>query len=188
MDRRMNKWLLVCVLILLSTPAAAHAPQSHGFELTTFRRPPPAPELLLTTPTGAPVTLKQFRGRVVLLNFWATWCPPCVKEMPSMEALYRKFKAEGLSVLAISLDVKGAAVVVPFLKKYKLTFPVALDPESNSSKVYGASNLPSSFLVDRQGRVIAAALGERDWFSPNAISYLDEVLKKNPKKPVITKR
>ena len=177
--------LLVLGLLLMPMAAMAHAPELHGFKITTFRRPPPAPEFSLVSPAGVPMTLKQFRGKVVLLNFWATWCPPCVREMPSMEALYQKFRAKGLAVVAISLDVKGAEVVNRFLEKYKLTFPVALDPEGKSSSVYGAGSLPSTFLIDREGRVIAAAKGERDWFSPDAVSYIAEVLGKAPK---ITKR
>ena len=176
----MKKWLLLIALFVLPLAAIGHAPQQHGIQLTTFKRPPPAPDFMLTNPAGAPITLKQFRGKVVLLNFWATWCPPCVREMPSMEALYQKFRARGLVVVAISLDEQGAKVVRPFLEKYKLTFPVALDPESKISRVYGAGNLPSTFLINREGSVVAAAKGERDWYSPDVVSYIVEVLGKAP--------
>jgi peroxiredoxin len=97
-----------------------------------------------------------------------------------MEALYQKFRAKGLAVVAISLDEQGAKVVRPFLEKYKLTFPVALDPESKISRVYGAGNLPSTFLINREGSVVAAAKGERDWYSPDVVSYIVEVLGKAP--------
>lgn len=178
--------LTLLMLPLLAPPVAeAHAPERHGFKLVAFRRPLPAPEFSLTSPSGTVVNLRQFRGKVVLLNFWATWCPPCVREMPSMEALYQKFKEKDFTVLAVSLDEKGAAVVNPFLEKYKLTFPNALDPESKISRIYGAGALPSSFLINRKGQVIAAAKGERDWFSAEAVSYVAEVL---AKEPVITLR
>ena len=183
----MRVWIVLMAALLpvlmplsMPPPAAAHAPESHNFKLVAFGRPLTAPDFALTTPSGAAVSLKQFRGKVVLLNFWATWCPPCVREMPSMEALFQKFKPRGFTVLAVSLDEKGAAVVKPFLKKYRLTFPVALDPDSGISGRYGARDLPSSFLIDAQGRVVAAAKGERDWYSAEAISYVAEVLDQQP--------
>ncbi len=171
--------LALAAVLVLYGQAAAHAPQSHNFKLVAFRRPLPAPEFTLTGPAGAPVRLSDFRGKVLLLNFWATWCPPCVKEMPSMEALYQKFKGRNFVVLAISLDEKGAAAVKPFLRKLKLTFPVALDPDSKVSGIYGARDLPSSFVINGEGQVVAAAKGERDWFSPDAQSYMEELISRH---------
>ena len=172
--------LLLALAMLAPLTTVAHAPEKHGFKLVAFRRPLPAPEFSLTSPVGTPVNLRQFRGKVVLLNFWATWCLPCVREMPSMEALYQKFKEKDFVVLAVSLDEKGAAVVKPFLEKYKLTFSIALDQDSAVSRKYGAGALPSSFLINRKGQVIAAAKGERDWFSADAVSYMAEILAKEP--------
>lgn len=157
-------------------PAQAHAPERHKFRLVTFNPPPAAMPFELAGPGGSTLRLADFRGKVLLLNFWATWCPPCVREMPSMEALYQKYKNRNFAVLAISLDEKGEAVVAPFVKKLKLTFAIALDVESRVSALYGARDLPSSFLIDPKGKVIAAAKGERDWFSPEAQSYMDELL------------
>lgn len=93
-----------------------------------------------------------------------------------MERLYQAYKGGGLVVLAISLDQEGAARVAPFVKRLGLTFPIGLDQSSRVAGLYGAGALPSSFLIDRQGRVIAGAKGERDWFSDEAISYFDELL------------
>jgi peroxiredoxin len=160
----------------LFSSAAAHAPEHHKFRLVTFRRPLPAPAFELAGPSGKAVRLADLRGKVVLLNFWATWCPPCVREMPSMEALYGKYRGRNFEVVAVSLDERGAAVVMPFLERLKLTFQVALDPDGEVSAVYGARDLPSSFLIDPAGNVIAAAKGERDWFSPGARSYMDELI------------
>ena len=154
----------------------AHSPQAHGFKLVTFRRPAPAPGFSLNTPQGTSLALDSLRGKVVLLNFWATWCPPCLKEMPSMEQLYQQFKAQGFTVVAVSTDKEGAAQVTPFVERLKVTFPILLDPDSALSKKYGARDLPSSFLINGKGQVIAAAKGERDWFSPGARSYLAELL------------
>ncbi|MCZ6842640.1 MAG: TlpA disulfide reductase family protein [SAR324 cluster bacterium] len=169
-------FLAVAALLLVPAHTAAHAPQRHGFDLVIFKRPLPAPDFKLISPSGKPVRLSDFKGKTVLLNFWATWCPPCVREMPSMEALYKKYKQRNFAVLAISLDEGGATAVKPFIEKLALTFPIALDPENKVSKVYGARDLPSSFILDAKGQVIAAAKGEREWFSPDAVSYMEELL------------
>ena len=171
-----NFLIALALALLLPALASAHAPEVHGFRLVRFNPPPPAPDFTLQTPEGGQVTLNDLRGKTVLVNFWATWCPPCVREMPSMEALYQSLKGRNFIVLAISLDKAGARVVAPFVKKLKLTFPIALDPNSEVSAVYGARDLPSSFLLDPQGRVVAGAKGERDWFSPEARSYVEELL------------
>ncbi len=174
----MNRLLPFLLALLLLLPAAAipHSPSSHGFRLTPFRKGFPAPPFQLTGLSGKAVSLSDFRGRVVLLNFWATWCAPCVREMPSMEKLYQAFRERGLVVLAVSLDEEGAAKVEPFVRKLGLTFPIVLDTAGRVSGIYGARELPASFLIDGGGAVFAAAKGERDWFSPAARSYFDEKL------------
>ena len=103
-------------------------------------RPKPAkeaPDFEARTPDDRPIRLADFRGKVIFLNFWATWCDPCREEMPSMERLHRKYKDRGLVVLAVSLDSQGGRVVKPFLKKMGLTFPVALDPKMTVRERYG---------------------------------------------------
>ena len=170
-------WAL-CLLALAALPAPglAHPPAQHHFALTAFTPPVAAPTFVLPGPSGVPLRLADFRGRVVLLNFWATWCPPCIAEMPSMERLHQSLQERGLVVLAVSVDTEGVAKVTPFLQRLGLTFSVALDPHGAVSRKYGAADLPSSFLIDRQGRVVAAATGRRDWFSASARSYVEELL------------
>jgi len=170
--------IVVAACICLSpTMAIAHDPESHGFRLVTFKRSIAAPEFTLKDLAGDSVKLEQLRGNYILLNFWATWCPPCVKEMPSMERLQQHFKDKSMQVIAVSLDKEPEAVVAEFVARLKLTFPVLLDPEGIVSGPYGASALPSTFIVNPEGRVIAAAKGERDWSSDEAISYFDELIK-----------
>ncbi|MBI3993519.1 MAG: TlpA family protein disulfide reductase [Candidatus Lambdaproteobacteria bacterium] len=169
---------ILCVLTLAALPASvrAYPPEFHQLALTAFRRPMPAPTFDVATPNGALLRLADYRGRVVLLSFWATWCPPCIREMPSLERLHQSLQGRGLVVLAVSLDREGAVTVLPFVQRLALTFPVALDPEGRVGALYGAADLPSTFLIDRQGRVVAAAKGGRDWFSPQARSYVEELL------------
>lgn len=161
---------------VLEGGALAHGPRQHSLKLVRFQPPVPVPGFTLESPEGKPVRLADFRGRFVLLNFWATWCPPCVKEMPSMQRLSDHFKDRPFVVLGISLDVEGASKVRPFIKRLGVTFPIALDPTSRVSEKYGARELPATFLIDPMGRVIMAAKGERDWFSPEIVGYLEEVV------------
>lgn len=171
------KGVLVTLLTIAYAGLAwAHSPQLHGAKLVEFNRPQPAPGFTVQAPDGAPVTLADFEGRYVLLNFWATWCPPCVKEMPTLERLAREMADAPFTVLAVSLDEEGAAKVVPFVERVGVTFPVALDPQSKVADAYGAYDLPSTFLIDPQGRVVLAAKGERDWAEPGLVAYLREVL------------
>ena len=170
--------ILAAIIALSPSIAIAHDPALHGFRLVTFKRSIVAPAFMLKNLTGDSVRLEQFRGDYILLNFWATWCPPCVKEMPSMELLQQKFKEKGIHVVAISLDKEPKEEVAAFVAKLKLTFPILLDPDGIVSDPYGANALPSTFILNPDGRVIAAAKGERDWYSEEAISYFDELLKR----------
>lgn len=169
--------VFLAITIGLFPPIAiAHDPALHGFRMVTFKRSITAPEFSLQNLHGDSVRLEQFRGDYILLNFWATWCPPCVKEMPSMEQLRQNYKDKGIQVVAISLDKEPREKVAAFVARLKLTFPILLDPDGIVSKPYGATELPSTFILNPDGQVIAAAKGERDWYGEEAISYFDELL------------
>jgi len=175
---RARTLLKICSLFLLTLTSnvSAHDPALHGFNLTTFDPPFPAPAFVLDTLAGESSKLEDYKGKYVLLNFWATWCPPCLEEMPTMESAYQQFKDRGFTIVAISSDEEGAATVTPFIDQLGVTFPVLLDPDQAVSKVYGAINLPLSFLLNPEGQVIAGSEGERDWSSEEAISVLDELI------------
>ncbi len=177
---KLNRLAIIMATIICLSPsiAIAHDPASHGFRLVTFKRSIAAPEFMLKDLSGDSVKLEQFRGDYILLNFWATWCPPCVKEMPSMDRLQRYFKDKGIQVVAISLDKEPGEMVTAFVDKLKLTFPILLDPVGIVSGPYGASALPATFILDPDGKVIAAAKGERDWYSAESISYFEELVKR----------
>ncbi len=124
---------------------------------------PPAPDFTLSTPSGTSLSLAELRGKVVLLNFWATWCVPCRKEMPAIEALYQRYKDRGLEVVAISLDKVAAAPVEAFAKEVGVTYRIVLHPTWATARTYGVRGLPATFLLDRAGNVVMRELGERDW-------------------------
>lgn len=122
-----------------------------------------APEFNLDDLGGELRTLKEFLGRVVFLNFWATWCPPCKEEMPSMEKLYQRFKDRDFVILAVSVDRPGIKVVKPFIAKGEFTFPILLDPDWKTSLMYNIRSIPTTYLIDKKGFIIGIAIGSRDW-------------------------
>jgi len=150
-------------------------------EFSLLDPPRPAPELGFTTRDGTPRRLADFRGRVVLVNLWATWCGPCVEEMPSLDRLQAKL-GPALTVLAISEDRSGESAVAPFLEKLKLRhLAVYLDPKNGAIKAFGVQGLPTSFLIGRDGRVRAMLEGSADWDNPAMIARLKPYLETPPR-------
>jgi cytochrome c biogenesis protein CcmG/thiol:disulfide interchange protein DsbE len=140
------------------------------------RRRTTAPDFAVPGLGGSPIRLGDFKGQVILLNFWATWCPPCREEMPSMERLYRRFKSRGFTILALSIDRRGEQDVGPFVKSFALTFPIGLDPGMTVAGEYRMAGLPTSILIDRHGAIAAVAAGARDWDSPAAHQVIEQLL------------
>ena len=131
-----------------------------------------ADDFTLDTAGGGRFRLSEQRGKMVFINFWATWCPPCREEMPAMERLYTRYKKDGLVMLAVSVDANPRAVT-PFITEHKFTFTVGLDPNMELANAYGVRGLPASFVVDRQGRLTALALGPRGWDSAAARALVE---------------
>ncbi len=139
-------------------------------------RPKLAEDFTLAMPDGKSFRLADQRGKVVMINFWATWCPPCREEMPSMERLWQHHKDQGFVLVAVSVDA-DPRVVTPYLAKHALTFPVALDPKLDLANAYGVRALPASFILDRAGQVAALALGPRRWDGDAALSLVEGLLR-----------
>jgi peroxiredoxin len=136
-----------------------------------------APNFQLRDLEGNVIVLSRLRGKVVLVNFWATWCGPCRVEMPAMEQLYRTFSRQDFEILAVSTDPQGAAVTRPFQQELGLTFPILHDAEFRVGLAYGARTLPMSFVVDRNGLVRQKIPGARDWIAPEAKDLIRALLK-----------
>jgi cytochrome c biogenesis protein CcmG/thiol:disulfide interchange protein DsbE len=136
-----------------------------------------APDFELPTLGGKSVKLSDYRGKVVFLNIWATWCPPCKEEMPSMEALYQKLKGQQFEMLAVSIDRKGEEVVGPFVAKYGLTFPVLLDPDSKTYKLYGLTGIPETFIIDGNGVIAYKVVGAQNWVGKEWLDYFGRIIK-----------
>ena len=135
-----------------------------------------AAEFAVATADGKGFRLNDYRGKVVFLNFWATWCPPCREEMPAMERLYTRHRARGFVVVAVSVDA-DPRVIAPFLKESGFTFPVGLDPKMDVANAYGVRALPSSFIVDRQGNLAALAMGPRVWDSEASHALIEALVR-----------
>jgi len=140
----------------------------------------PAPNFTLPGLDGKMVSLSDHRGHVVLVNIWATWCPPCVDEMPSMEKLYQELKDENFEILAISIDALGEKAVAPFMKKYNLSFPALMDPDGTVKTLFQTTGVPESFIINHQGILIEKVIGPRDWATPPVIGYFRKLLQALP--------
>ncbi len=134
-----------------------------------------APDFDLTADDGTGLRLRDYQGKYVLLNFWATWCPPCVEEMPSLNNLHTSLGDRGLVVLGISVD-EDAEVYRQFLASRGVTFPTVRDPERTVSTRYGTFKYPETYLIDRQGNVIRKYVGPENWNRPEIQNYLRSLL------------
>jgi peroxiredoxin len=168
--------VLVVALVLIWPSGAAAQDPFRDLSLIKPGRPTRAKDFVVRGLTSEQLRFSDFQGSVRFINFWATWCLPCKEEMPSMEKLYRRYKEQGFTILAVSMDANTAAVA-PFVTSLKLTFPIGLDPTLAVSNDYAVRALPSSFLVDRSGNVVAVALGPRDWDSSAARAVIESLLK-----------
>jgi len=131
-----------------------------------------APNVTLKTLQGKPVTLADYRGKVVLLNFWATWCPPCRAEMPSMERLNRIFQSTDFALLAVNVEPDGEQTVPAFLKRWPHSFPVLLDVEAKAQNTYQVFRFPETFIISREGVILNHVIGARDWDDADIVEYL----------------
>jgi cytochrome c biogenesis protein CcmG, thiol:disulfide interchange protein DsbE len=129
------------------------------------------------TLNGKPTQLSDLRGQVVLVDFWASWCPPCVDEAPSLNALQAQIARRGGTVLGVSMDEDESAYET-FLKTYQVTFPTFRDPSKKIETDYGTSMIPETYVIDRNGKIDRKLVGAQDWTSPGMMSYLDSVLNK----------
>jgi peroxiredoxin len=167
--------LAVAVALGAADPAWAKDPLFQAMGVLHGGRETPAPEFSLATPDGTSIALAQLEGKVVFLNFWATWCPPCREKMPSMERLHKEFKDQGLAILAVDIG-ESPKQVTRFMKEFRLSFPALLDTDYAVSARYGIQGLPSTFLIDRGGRVVGKATGARDWASPKGKALIRSLL------------
>ncbi len=134
-----------------------------------------APNFSVTTDAGRKITRSDFGGKVLVLNFWATWCPPCVDEIPSLEEFHRQLSGAGVVVLAVSVDRNGDQYS-RFLQRAGITFQTARDPDAVISSRYGTFKYPESYVIDRNGKVVQKIIGATNWTDPRMINYIRSLL------------
>ncbi|MFB3149704.1 MAG: TlpA disulfide reductase family protein [Alphaproteobacteria bacterium] len=174
--------ILAAVQVGAQTPAAAgQAPPllgAFGDNFTLLDPPVPAPLEAFAALDGTPVRLADFKGRVVLVNFWATWCPPCIREMPSLDRLQAALEDRGLAVLAVSIDRGGAKVIRPFAERLGLErLGLYHDSKAALFKAFGVTGLPTTFLIDRRGQIVGAYPGPAEWDGPEARALIEHYLR-----------
>jgi len=134
-----------------------------------------APDFSITTDTGKTVTRDTFGGKLLVLNFWATWCAPCIEEIPTLDAFQRQFAKQGVVVLGVSID-RNEKVYRRFLDRAQVSFQTARDPEANISASYGTFQVPETYIIDRSGKVIEKVISNQNWMDPEFLARMRRLL------------
>ncbi len=196
---RIRVAILLVLVLAFAQPrnaAAAEAPGglapplrgAFGENFTLLHPPVPAPLEAFTDLAGNRIRLADFKGRVVLLNFWATWCAPCIREMPSLDRLQAALGDRDLRVVAVSIDRAGVKVIRPFAKRLGLArLGLYHDPEGALFRAFGVSGLPASFLIDREGGIVGAYAGPAEWDAPEPRSLIEHYLNRPEHAAAVTK-
>jgi peroxiredoxin len=135
-----------------------------------------APDFTLQDLSGKQVQLSSLKGKVVLVNFWATWCPPCREEIPSMVKLNQVMQGKNFQMLAISVDEGGKQAVQEFFRQNGLSLPALFDTDGSVSRRYGTTGVPETFIVDGKGMIRKKVIGGVDWSAPEVLQYLEELM------------
>lgn len=141
-----------------------------------------APEFSLPSLDGTVMSLSDWQGQVVVLNYWATWCPPCVQEMPSLQELHEALGEQGLRVVAVSVDERFSDIQ-GFVDRFDLSFIILHDEGMKTARRYQTFKYPETYIIDRSGRVKSKVVGERNWIAPSVIRDLVRLLKESPQAP-----
>ncbi|MGK7346350.1 MAG: peroxiredoxin family protein [Candidatus Nitrospinota bacterium M3_3B_026] len=135
-----------------------------------------APDFTLPSISGGDISLSNLRGKWVFVNFWATWCGPCVVEMPMMNKLHKKLAGKPFEMVAISIDDLPAERVRQFVEEMGLDFTVLLDRDNKTSRMYGIVSIPQTYIIDPEGRIVSKANGMREWDSPEVVDYFKDLI------------
>lgn len=179
-----NKAIIgIVVAIIVIAVLFAILGQRHKFEPVLEGKN--APDFALPDLKGKMVKLSDYRGKVVFVNFWATWCKPCEEEMPSMQRMYEVLKKQyqNFELLAVSIDSKEPDAVEAFAKKYEVTFPVLHDKKGKIKEMYKTTGVPETFIVDQNGVIAEKVWGPRNWSKKDSVKTIIELLTNGPSEP-----
>ncbi len=168
-------FLIILALIVVLAAAGYIASKKTGPK-KIIRNGDRAPEFRLSSLDGRQVGLSEFRGKVVMVHFWATWCPPCVEELPTLALLNKAMTGKDFVMLAVSVDEGGAGAVADFLRKNSVNVPVLLDPDHATASLYGTFKFPETYIVDKNGIVQQKIIGAVDWRNPSAMQMLNSLV------------
>jgi thiol-disulfide isomerase/thioredoxin len=141
------------------------------------REKSPAAEVTVNSLKNVPLKLSELKGKVVLLNFWATWCPPCREEIPSMMKLNSAMAGKPFQMVAVSVDEGGVPAIEAFFKESGLSLPAYTDPDGKAARTYGVTGVPETFVIDKNGILIKKVIGPLAWDSADTISFLEGLMK-----------
>lgn len=166
--------LIFCLLLSLTACSKTETPKKRA--VATEKSP--APDVsVVSLANGSTLKLSDLKGKVVLLNFWATWCPPCREEVPSMMKLNSFMSGKTFQMVAVSIDEGGRPAIESFFKQTGFSLPTYLDESGAAAKSYGITGVPESFIIDKQGIVVKKVIGTLAWDSPEVVSFLEGFMK-----------
>lgn len=173
-----KEFLLVVILFIICTVIILYALLAgRGSKARIIKEGDAAPSFTLQTTKQETFALSDYRGKVVLVHFWATWCPPCVEELPQLEKLYRAFRGKDFEILAVSVDDDADRSVMPFLAKHRVSFPVLFDPGGAAARRYGTIKFPETYVLDRGGTVRFKVIGPLEWTSQDTTTAIQRLIK-----------
>ena len=168
---------LLALIALVALTACNRKEQAATGKQVVAAENQPAPEVLINSLSGTPMKLSDLRGKVVLLNFWATWCPPCREEIPSMMKLNSAMSGKPFQMVAVSIDEGGKPAIEAFFQTSGFSLPAFTDPDNRAAKAYGITGVPETFIIDKKGIVVKKVIGPFAWDDPSVATFLDELMK-----------
>ena len=170
-------WLWLISLSVLAISAGCSKKSEQTQNATAVKESVPAPEVHVISLKNEPLKLSDLKGKVVLLNFWATWCPPCREEIPSMMKLNGAMAGKPFQMVAISVDEGGVPAIEAFFKESGFMLPAYTDPDGKAAKTYGVTGVPETFVIDKNGILVKKVIGAFAWDSPETITFLQGLMK-----------
>lgn len=174
----MKRFILYCLLITAACLLVAGCSKKESAQgVAVIKEKSPAPDITVNSLKNVPLKLSDLKGKVVLLNFWATWCPPCREEIPSMMKLNSSMAGKPFQMVAVSIDEGGVPAIEAFFKESGFNLPVYTDPDGKAAGVYGITGVPETFVIDKNGILVKKVIGPLAWDSAESISFLEGLMK-----------
>ena len=174
----MQRMFFLVIAVLTLSLTACSKPDTSKKMGAVAKEKAPAPDIsVVSLANGNTLKLSDLKGKVVLLNFWATWCPPCREEIPSMMKLNSLMAGKPFQMVAVSIDEGGKSEIVSFFNKSGFLIPAYIDESGAAAKSYGVTGVPESFIIDKQGVIVKKIIGGLAWDSPEVVSFLEGLMK-----------